>query len=377
MADPPNAKRAKIAEKQAKKRAIALKRKEKDKKRQEQKEQKKKEEGHTEKEKSGTSGLPRNKLQSKSPLHSIEGRKDYIQLKKKRQAQKKKGKRTRESEEDGGVGDDGGAAAEEERGSTSRAEAEKPKKVQLTQDNMREADSTMVAADDIEVAEDTQADELAWHFSDITRMPKIVVTTTPFPTPAAKNFIKDMLDVFTGAEYRARSNYHIKEMVEYCKHREYTHLVVVGEAKKQLQSITVICLPEGPTAFFKLTSVRLRKTIPKHGKPTEHLPELVLNNFSTRLGHTIGRLFATLFPKMAEFQGRRVVTFHNQRDFIFFRHHRYIFSESGKKARLQELGPRFTLKLQWLQHGTFDTEQGEYEWKHKKELDTSRRRFFL
>jgi hypothetical protein len=103
----------------------------------------------------------------------------------------------------------------------------------------------------------------------------------------------------------------------------------------------------------------------KHGKPTAHLPELVLNNFNTRLGHNVGRLFATLFPKMAEFHGRRVVTFHNQRDYIFFRHHRYIFSDSGKKVRMQELGPRFTLKLQWLQHGTFDTEQGEYEWKHR------------
>jgi ribosome production factor 1 len=40
-------------------------------------------------------------------------------------------------------------------------------------------------------------------------------------------------------------------------------------------------------------------------------------------------------------------------------------------------GPQFTLKLKWLQHGTFDTKYGEYEWIHKKELGTSRRRFFL
>ena len=34
-------------------------------------------------------------------------------------------------------------------------------------------------------------------------------------------------------------------------------------------------------------------------------------------------------------------------------------------ARLQECGPRFTLKLKSLQHGTFDTKGGEYEWVHK------------
>jgi len=48
------------------------------------------------------------------------------------------------------------------------------------------------------------------------------------------------------------------------------------------------------------------------------------------------------------------------------------------RARLQELGPRFTLKLRWLQEGTFDTQFGEYEWLHKrKEMDTTRRRFHL
>lgn len=32
---------------------------------------------------------------------------------------------------------------------------------------------------------------------------------------------------------------------------------------------------------------------------------------------------------------------------------------------IQECGPRFTLKLRSLQHGTFDTKGGEFEWVHK------------
>jgi len=73
------------------------------------------------------------------------------------------------------------------------------------------------------------------------------------------------------------------------------------------------------------------------------------------------------------------VTFHNQRDYIFVRHHRYIFPEDkkGEKARLQEIGPRFTLKLKSVQSGAFDASRGEYEWVHKKENDTSKKRFFL
>jgi ribosome production factor 1 len=137
----------------------------------------------------------------------------------------------------------------------------------------------------------------------------------------------------------------------------------------------------------------------------------------------------SLFPHDAQFQGRQVVTFHNQRDYIFVRHHRYVFDEKKLKkpkegepqppleikdrvkARLQELGPRFTLKLRWLQEGKwnnmgilflmdsrspriglcmlndfcrtiipgmFDTHFGEYEWIHKrKQMDTTRRKFHL
>ena len=65
------------------------------------------------------------------------------------------------------------------------------------------------------------------------------------------------------------------------------------------------------------------------------------------------------------------------------RHHRYVFEEREKKqqksvvARLQELGPRFTLRLRSLQKGTFDSKAGEYEWIRKPDQDTSRRKFFL
>jgi ribosome production factor 1 len=136
-------------------------------------------------------------------------------------------------------------------------------------------------------------------------------------------------------------------------------------------------LPAGPTAFFKVSNVKLTEDIKGRGRKTSHQPELILNNFSTRLGHRVGRFLGSLFEHDPEFQGRQVVTFHNQRDFIFVRHHRYVF-ENAQKARLQEIGPRFTLKMRWLQQGTFDTKFGEYEWIHRQhKLDTSRRKFHL
>ena len=36
--------------------------------------------------------------------------------------------------------------------------------------------------------------------------------------------------------------------------------------------------------------------------------------------------------------------------------------KNAERVGLQELGPRFTLKLRSLQKGTFDSKFGEYEW---------------
>lgn len=63
------------------------------------------------------------------------------------------------------------------------------------------------------------------------------------------------------------------------------------------------------------------------GEVTAHNPELILNNFTTRLGRRFGRFFGSMYPctvvsflllvAQPQFDGRRVVTFHNQRDYIF------------------------------------------------------------
>jgi ribosome production factor 1 len=48
------------------------------------------------------------------------------------------------------------------------------------------------------------------------------------------------------------------------------------------------------------------------------------------------------------------------------------------RVRMQELGPRFTLKLKYLLAGTFDTSFGEYEFIRRKAVaDLSRHRFDL
>uniref|UniRef100_A0A6B2L9U3 Brix domain-containing protein n=1 Tax=Arcella intermedia TaxID=1963864 RepID=A0A6B2L9U3_9EUKA len=257
-------------------------------------------------------------------------------------------------------------------------DAAPPPPPQRTLDNTREPDDTFVQPDDEELKNDTAVDEFAEFFLN-KGMPKILITTSPHRNKRGKetmSFVEDLLKMFPNMTFRERRNYALKEIVDYCKAENYTDIMVVNEDAKQPNSLLLCHLPDGPTALFKLTSVILSQNIHNHAAPSDHYPEIILNRFSTRLGHSIGRMFAALVPAQPEFVGRRVMTFHNQRDFVFFRQHRYVF-DSPEKARLQEIGPRFTLKLKYLQHGTFDSKFGEYEWLPKKELVTSRRRFFL
>ncbi|KAF8677426.1 Brix protein [Rhizoctonia solani] len=212
---------------------------------------------------------------------------------------------------------------------------------------------------DTENTENIANDEFAAHFDttandfDPEKAPKVLITTSQKATKASFQFCEELVSVFPGAEFVRRKRGHGFEMgriAGWAANRGYGAMIVVNEDTKKPNAMTIVHLPEGPTAYFRLTSIQTTAQISGHARPSPHYPELVLNGFVTRLGITVGRLFQTLFPVMPEFEGRQVVTLHNQRDFLFFRRHRYAF-RSSEKAALQEIGPRFTLKLRSLKKG--------------------------
>lgn len=255
-----------------------------------------------------------------------------------------------------------------------------------TIERVRERDDSMVDPQgDEEVDADEDQDEFAEHFRKI-RPPKVLITTSYRPGRRVKQFILEMLRVFPVAVYYDRREFPLKSIVGYAKKEGFTDLVVFNQDRKEVNAMLVVHLPDGPTALFRMRKLKLQKEIKGCGEPTTHKPELILNHFDTRLGHRVGRMFACLFHQSPQFRGRQAVTFHNQRDYVFFRHHRYVFEEKEKKdktgrvirrlkTRLQELGPRFTLKLLTLQKGTFDSKYGEFEWVKKKDMKAKRRYF--
>ncbi|KAL1021617.1 hypothetical protein UPYG_G00015590 [Umbra pygmaea] len=252
-----------------------------------------------------------------------------------------------------------------------------PKEIPKTIENQRVYDETTVDPEDEEVAFDEATDEFSAYFNRLTN-PKVLITTSDRPRGRTVKFCRQLATVIPDAHVYYRRGLALKKIIPQCVARGFTYLMVINENRKIANGMVLCHLPDGPTAHFKVSSVRLRKEMKRKGEePTEHTPEVILNNFTTRLGHSIGRLFAALFPHDPQFVGRQVATFHNQRDFIFFRFHRYIF-RNEKRVGIKELGPRFTLKLRSLQKGTFDSKFGEYEWVLKRhENDACRRRFNL
>ena len=226
--------------------------------------------------------------------------------------------------------------------------------------------------------------------------PKILITTAINGNVHTEAALLTML--FPNSTYIRRSahryahKYSIREISKFAANRGYTTLLVVEEQYKRPSGLIALHLPSGPTFHFSISNWIEGGKLPGHGNPTNHYPELILNNFRTPLGLLTAHLFRSMFPLRPELLGRQVVTLHNQRDYIFVRRYRYVFrdkrpteksitSTDGKpvkgvediKAGLQELGPRFTLKLRRIDQGIQRNSGQEWEWKPK--MDKARTRF--
>lgn len=233
--------------------------------------------------------------------------------------------------------------------------------------------------------------------------PKILVTTSLNSTLHDEAHI--LTTLFPNSNYVPRSShryghkYSLREICKFSTEKGYTAVILMKEDQKKPTGLSVVHLPKGPTFHFSISNWIEGKKLPGHGNPTNHYPELLLNNFKTPLGLLTAKLFQTMFPPRPEFEGRQVTALHNQRDYIFVRRFRYVFRDKRAteksvtdaegnalkgveaiRAGLQELGPRFTLKLRRVDKGvgragSEGDDAIQWEWQSKMEKD--RKRFNL
>jgi ribosome production factor 1 len=194
-------------------------------------------------------------------------------------------------------------------------------------------------------------DKKIFNFDWTSITSKVFITTSEKPSSNTHLFASCLNTIIPNSSYvKWNLRPKLSDLYNELKGENYTHSIILFENQKKIQYFTLLFLfLESPLYFtFKFSSLVLPKHIHKHGKPTESHPELIINNFTSKAGVKIAKLLSSLFPSTPDFLGRQALTLHNQRDYIFVRYHRYIFDEFGKKASIQELGPRFSLKLYYI-----------------------------
>lgn len=250
------------------------------------------------------------------------------------------------------------------------------KQIPVTTEAAKVTDDTYVFQTNEDLEEEERVDE----FSEIyegEKAPKILMTTAEKPTRHIFELMKEIKTMIPNAFYYPRRDFALKDICKFASNRDYTTLLVFRERLKKPWQMIAVNLPYGPTAIYRMSSVKLSKDIFHHGVPTDHYPELILNGFNTTLGRRVGRFLGSMFPVSPEFKGRQAVTFHNARDFIFVRRHRYIFNDEGEQVDLQEIGPRMTLRLKKLIHGVFENRFAKYEWLASDDMYINRKRVYL
>lgn len=250
------------------------------------------------------------------------------------------------------------------------------------------------------------------------RPTKICVTTSPRPSARTVEFAQELCQhVFYHAQAFERQSFTLDQIKRFCDTRGYTALVVLHEGRQMahgcgvnagVTDMYISLLPDGPTAHFGVRGVMLHREVPDHGSyfrdrdrrlspamrahSNDINAELILNNFTTRLGISVAHILQALFNTRAapDFAYRQVATFHCQRDFIFFRFHRYIFEMAETPLELKnapanlpitthisELGPRFTLRLYSVHLGAVDNHNAEYVYLRKADDVKSRKKWAI
>nr|XP_022909644.1 U3 small nucleolar ribonucleoprotein protein IMP4 [Onthophagus taurus] len=205
--------------------------------------------------------------------------------------------------------------------------------------------------------------------------PKIVITTSRDPSSRLKQFVKEVRLIFPNAQRMNRGNYEMKQLISACRANDVTDFIVVHEHRGVPDGLVICHLPYGPTAYFNLSDVVMRHDIPDIGTMSEQYPHLIFHNFKSTLGDRVTTILKYLFPVPKE-DSKRVITFANHDDYISFRHHTY--KKRDNQIELDEVGPRFQLKLYQIKLGTLDAiDSADTEWVLRPFMNTTVKRRFL
>ncbi|KAL7673747.1 hypothetical protein ACOME3_000030 [Neoechinorhynchus agilis] len=180
--------------------------------------------------------------------------------------------------------------------------------------------------------------------------PRVVITTSHDPSSRLKSFAKEVKHLVPNSERVNRGSSHLHELMTMCRSNpQITDLIILHETRGQPDALQISHLPFGPTAYFTLSNVTLRRDVEGAGTMKEEYPHLIFDGFSTDLGKRVTSILKYLFPVPHD-RSKRIISFINTEDNISFRHYTYrqIKPNNDSAIDLDEIGPRFEMKRKSL-----------------------------
>ncbi|EAK87831.1 IMP4 U3 small nucleolar ribonucleoprotein [Cryptosporidium parvum Iowa II] len=197
--------------------------------------------------------------------------------------------------------------------------------------------------------------------------PKILITTSRSPSSRLLQFVKELNLVIPNSFRINRGGYVLNDFGDLCRSNGATDLVVVHEHRGEPDGLIISHFPYGPTAYFAISDVVLRHDLPiKPSTMSQSIPHLIFQNFNSTLGLRVSNILKHLFPKLKN-ASQRVISFVNINDNIIFRHFSWDkdITDKSEEIQLNEIGPRFILKLYKIELGTLEMKNLSIEWVHR------------
>ncbi|KAI5187014.1 ribosome production factor 1 [Nematocida homosporus] len=185
---------------------------------------------------------------------------------------------------------------------------------------------------------------------------KILLTSSNSKlTAETKELLLDLEGLFPGAEPVARKGRSFKVFLAEEVGDEEALIIRLDQediSRRRLLMIRKDKNGDITTSSYSIVSFVLCRRL-NGAVDSGHMPELVFSNFdeSENDQRTVSDIEHAFSEESPDFEGRQVVSFTKKRGFILCRKHRYIIrvaeaDEENKTVRLEEIGPRLSLKLQ-------------------------------
>lgn len=126
-----------------------------------------------------------------------------------------------------------------------------PKETPKTIESSRVSDETVISpGEDI-----IQTDEFSANFRNSV-IPQVLITSSDRPSLKTNLLMKELQKCIPNSDIKLRKGADIKKFLPLASRRGYTVVVVIHEDRKIPNGLLVVNLPEGPSAYFRLTSFK-------------------------------------------------------------------------------------------------------------------------